>query len=344
MMKKFFACVLLFVAMVVIVFGATATQSYRFWIQDASNDSSLTLFEIEEGTSFGVVADSLEEQELIASSFWFKVYAKLDGTAGLVRAGSYELQPGINYAELIDMMIEHKGGEEISITIPEGYNLDQMGSVVIANFEISQPDWDYWTGVNSPLESHSFVVSAKKPDSVDLEGYLFPDTYRFFVDADVETIVTALVDEMQERVESIDGIENVAQIAGIDTIHDMLTLASVIEKEVPSKSEMKIVADVFLKRLEIDMALQSCATVNYITGKDTPAVSNEDLEIDSPYNTYMYSGLTPGPITNPGFSAIESVIIPTPNNYFYFLATPQGETLYAETYDEHLANKARYLD
>jgi UPF0755 protein len=100
---------------------------------------------------------------------------------------------------------------------------------------------------------------------------------------------------------------------------------------------------VFENRLELGMALQSCATVNYITGKDDPAVSAEDLEIDSPYNSYMYSGLVPGPISNPGLAAIEAANDPAQSDYLYFLSTPNGETIYAKTFDEHVANKNKYM-
>ncbi len=340
MIKKLIACLIAAAVLVAIIFITIITQSYRFWIQDPSDKIDPVLFTVEQGASFSQVADDLEEQGFIASDFWFTFYAKLNGSAGSIRAGVYQLQPRISYAHLIDMMTEYTAGQDISITIPEGYNLDQIGEVVISQFEITPEDWDYWTGINSPLESHAFIISAGKPDDVDLEGYLFPDTYRFYPDSTAETIVTTLVDEMQENVEFIEGIENVRYV---ESIHELLTLASIIEKEVPSSEEMKIVADVFLKRLEISMALQACSTINYVTGKDDPAASAEDLEIDSPYNTYMYAGLPPGPIANPGLAAIESVISPTPNSYYYFLATPDGETIYATTFEEHVSNKANYM-
>ena len=342
-MKKIFGLLISVAILMAIIFIMIVTQSYRFWIQDPSSKTDPVLFTIEQGVGLSQVADELLDQNLIASSFWFKVYTKLDGSAGSIRAGVYQLQPKISYAHLIDMMTQYTAGADISITIPEGYSIDQIGEVVVSQFEVTQEDWDYWVGMNSPLEDHEFIIGAQKPESVDLEGYLFPDTYRFYPDATAEIIVTALVDEMQGNVEGIAGIENFDAIYGVSSIHELLTLASIIEKEVPSSDEMKIVADIFLKRLEIGMALQACSTVNYVTGKDSPAVSAEDLEIDSPYNSYMYAGLTPGPITNPGLSAIESVISPTTNNYFYFLATPDGETIYANTFDEHVANKAKYL-
>lgn len=337
MMKKVFACLVGIAILMAVIFILIVTQSYRFWIQDPSGKIDPILFEIEAGESLSAVSEALEAQGLIASDFWFKVYTRLNGSAGSIRAGVYQLQPKISYANLVDMMTQYTAGADISITIPEGYALDQIEEVVLSQFEISQEDWDYWTGVNSPLEQSSDFISSNKPDSVDLEGYLFPDTYRFYPDSTAETIVTALVQEMEEKVEVIDGVE------AIEDIHELLTLSSVIEKEVPTADDMKIVSGVFHNRINDGMALQSCATVNYITGKDTPAVSAEDLEIDSPYNTYMYAGLPPGPIASPGLSAIEAAVNPALTSYYFFLATPEGETIYATTFEEHVANKQQYL-
>ncbi|MBU4314836.1 endolytic transglycosylase MltG [Patescibacteria group bacterium] len=337
MMKKIIAILFVLGLASAIIFITVVTQVYRFWIQDASDQADPILFTIEQGTSFSTVADELSEQGLIASDLWFSVYTKLDGSAKSIRAGSYQLSPGTSYSELVDMLTEYSQGQDVSITIPEGYSLKQIGEVVTSKFDISQEDWDYWTGINSPLETHEFIIKAGKPDSVDLEGYLFPDTYRFYPDATAGDIVTTMVDQMQANVEEIDGI------AGVKSIHELLTLASIIEKEVPSADEMKVVSGIFHNRLDIGMPLQSCATVNYVTGKDDPAVSAQDLEIDSPYNTYMYAGLTPGPISNPGINSIDAALHPQSNDYLYFLATPQGETIYAKTFDEHVANKTRYL-
>jgi UPF0755 protein len=340
MIKKIIAGLSIIAIIIAVIFLTIVTQIYRFWIQSASDNDSAITFAIDQGTSFSQVADDLDEAGLVSSDFWFSVYAKFDGSSKLIRAGVYDLKPGINYADLVDTLTEYSQGQDVSVTIPEGYTIKQIGELVTTNFDITQEDWDYWTGINSPLEANEFIISAQKPDEVDLEGYLFPNTYRFYPSATAEDIVTELVFEMQKNIEELDGIDNVESI---NSIHELLTLASIIEKEVPSADEMKIVSGIFQNRLEIDMALQACSTVNYVTGKDDPAVSEEDLRIDSSYNTYMYSGLTPGPISNPGLNAIESVVSPTKTNYFYFLATPQGETIYAETFDQHVANKTRYL-
>ncbi|MCH8049733.1 endolytic transglycosylase MltG [Patescibacteria group bacterium] len=127
------------------------------------------------------------------------------------------------------------------------------------------------------------------------------------------------------------------------TMHEVITLASIVEREVRSAEDMANVADVFLKRLDIGMALQADSTVNYVTGKDTPAISLDDREIESPYNTYKYPGLPPGPISNPGVAALQAVVNPSSNPYLYFLTTPEGEVIYAQTHEGHVENKAQYL-
>ena len=127
------------------------------------------------------------------------------------------------------------------------------------------------------------------------------------------------------------------------TIHEILTLASIIEKEVSSDKDRKLVADIFYKRLDAGVALQADSAVNYVTGKSTPRASAQDLAKESPYNTYRYRGLPPGPIASPGLSAILAAVYPTANPYWYFLTTPAGQAIYSKTFEEHVANKAKYL-
>ena len=127
------------------------------------------------------------------------------------------------------------------------------------------------------------------------------------------------------------------------TMHELLTLSSIVEKEVRTAETMKNVADVFLKRLDIGMALQSDATINYIIKGDNPSPLYSDLEVESPYNTYKHAGLPPGPISAPGLNALNAVLHPASNTYLYFLTTDEGAIYYAETYEEHLRNKARWL-
>ena len=282
------------------------------------------------------IAGLLDEQEIVASDFWFRVYAVGAGQGRSLQAVAFELTPGMSYASIVELLGDSVG-TDVSMTIPEGYTIAQIGELVVDRFEITELEWSQMVGQFSPIESTNTFVSSHKPDEVDLEGYLFPDTYRFFADATAEEIAWELVEEMREKYESVEGSSTL-------TTHEVLTLASIIQREVQNPDEMAMVADIFLKRLEIGMALQADSTVNYITGGDSPAISLEDRDIDSLYNTYQYAGLPPGPISNPGLDAINAVFNPIPNDYYYFLTTPEGEVKYAVTHDQHTYNKALYLN
>ncbi len=335
--KKIISCVAAISLVVILLALLVAWQSYRFWLSAPANNAEVEIITVEEGEGFSTVAEDLFNHELIASKFWFKVYGRLTGASGNVQVGDFSLQKGMSYTKIVDTLLL-ADTEEVTITIPEGFTLDQIGALVVEKFDVSEAEWGVLTGMESPFEEHEFVVKAEKPDNVDLEGYLFPDTYRFFADATGEEIVQKLLNTMQTRFE-----ENDLELPEGMTIHEMLTLASILEREVRSPEDKAIVADLFLRRLEIGMALQADSTVNYVTGRDTPSISLADRDIDSLYNTYLYPGLPPGPISNPGLDSLKAVAKPTPNSYYYFLTTPEGEVIYAISHDEHVRNKELYL-
>jgi UPF0755 protein len=337
MIKKILKCFGAIVIIAVIVIATAAWQSYKFWIQQPTKDAESITIVVNEGASVSSIAADLKDQELISSKFWFKVFSKINGSARGLQAGEFELKAGMNYQSVIGVLTNAQFAD-VQITIPEGYTLVQIGELITSNFDISNAEWEEVVGIDSPLESHEFIINAQKPNDVNFEGYLFPDTYRFFEDATAEEIVTKLVETMQGHIQS----STIVAPPGW-AMHDLLTLASIIEREVRNPDEMAQVADIFLKRLEIGMALQADSTVNYITGKKTPGISLDDRDIDSPYNTYQYPGLPPGPISNPGLNALKAVSIPASNLYFYFLTTPEGEVIYAETHDQHVTNKNIYL-
>ena len=215
--------------------------------------------------------------------------------------------------------------------------------MVISKFDISQTQWDEAVSVSSPILSQSFFLNQVKPLNVDLEGYLFPDTYRFFVKATAADIVEKMVAEMSEKLGRAYEVTGSVWVDPDFSVHEVLTLASIVEREVANPEDMAMVADIFLKRLQAGIALQSDATINYIISGDDPSPSLADLEVESEYNTYKYPGLPPGPISNPGLIAIEAVLNPTSNDYYYFLTTEDGEVVYSRTFAEHVANKVIYL-
>ncbi len=173
------------------------------------------------------------------------------------------------------------------------------------------------------------------------EGYLYPDTYKFFADATPQEVVKKLLDNMLAKLTD----DDMALIKKSDySFYEILTLASVVEKEVANKADRATVAGIFLSRLSDTYPLQSDATVNYVTGKKTTTPSFADTKIQNEYNTYQNSGLPPTPINNPSIGAIEAVLKPKMTDYYFFLTTPppENKAIYSKTYEEHLTNKAKY--
>ena len=212
------------------------------------------------------------------------------------------------------------------------------------------PQIDYRYNKKLPaLEDFStkFDFLADKPKYYGLEGYLFPDTYRVYASSTVTEVITKMLDNFDKKLTPQMRADIKAQGK---SIYEIVTLASIIEKEAPinystgDNRDARIIAGIFYNRLRSGQALQSDATLSYIYGDNDPSHSGSALENTSPYNTYKYRGLPPGPICNPGILAIEAAIYPLATDYNYFL-TPKGKTevIYARTYDEHLQNKYKYL-
>lgn len=178
------------------------------------------------------------------------------------------------------------------------------------------------------------------PKGVDLEGYLFPDTYLVFKNASIDDILKKMISNLDKKI----GEQMRRDIKEQNmNMHKILTLASIIEKEVVSDEDRAIVSGIFHKRLKEGIGLQADSTINYITGKSKTRSSLDDISLDNPYNTYKYRGLPPGPIDNPGLSAIRAAVYPKDSSYFYFLTTPEGAVIYSKNFEEHVAAKKKYL-
>ena len=312
-------------------------------ISPEENASSVELT-IEPGSSVSQIAEQLQEQEIISSSFFFKAYVKLAKKAGSLQAGSFTLQQGENFSTLVSQLTNATTAE-VQITIPEGYTLVQIEEVVLKRIPgISQESWRAAVDGRSREYLTDSQLVSDIPAGYDFEGYLFPDTYRFHADATAEQVVDTLMLTLKRRL-SEQGIvvPNDLVMSNGMSFHDVLTLASIVEREVRSADEMSTVAGIFHTRLKIGMALQADSTVNYVTGKNDPGVTLKDSKVQSPYNTYQNAGLPPGPISNPGVQAIQAVLEPAQTNYLYFLTDAQGKVYYAETFAEHVDNKYRYL-
>ena len=187
-------------------------------------------------------------------------------------------------------------------------------------------------------EQFSFLQDA--PSTASLEGFLFPDTYFFDPASSAEIIIEKMLANFGKRI----GTSFLGEVQKQKrTLYAVVTLASIVENEVKSETDRKMVADLFLRRIASGQALQSCATLQYILGVDKKQYSYEETRTESPYNTYLYPGLPPGPISNPGLMSLEAALAPTNNPYVYFLSDPKTDkTIFSVTYDEHVKNKNLY--
>ncbi|MFZ5365627.1 MAG: endolytic transglycosylase MltG [Patescibacteria group bacterium] len=297
-------------------------------------------FKIDSGMSATEIVDKLESNQIITDGQALLWYLKLTGQDGNFIAGTYWLKPEYDSLDLIAVF----GGEGETVgkvTIVEGWDQLQIAAELTEQNIVSGLDfldevengdwraqslWTFWDG---------------KPVEADLEGYLYPDTYYFNPAEGSSGVIDKLLMNFDKKLtpELRQEIKNQKK-----TIYEVVTMAAIVEKEMFGYEDRRIVADIFWKRLEIGMPLQSDATINYITKKGTTRPSYADLEIQHPYNTYENKGLPPGPICNPSIEAIKAVIYPEKNDYYYFLNTADGRIIYSRTFDEHVANKQKYLN
>ncbi|MFA6304970.1 MAG: endolytic transglycosylase MltG [Patescibacteria group bacterium] len=303
-------------------------------------NSQEQIFEITQGEGVNQISANLFKQGLIKNSFWFEVYVWQKDLQRNFFAGSYVLPKNLSIKELVKKLTT-SGESEKSITIPEGWSNKEIGKYLQDQGLGTQDAWLNLVGRNLGSFTARYDFLADKPATVDLEGYLFPDTYRVFKNSSALEIADKMLANFDKKI-TLELRQEITRQH--KTLFEILTLASIIEKEVSQEEDMKKVADIFYKRLEVGIALQSDATLNYITGKGVTRPSSQDIKTDSLYNTYKYRGLPPGPIANPGLQAIKAAIYPTANPYYYFLTTPTGEVIYSKTHDEHVANKRKYLD
>lgn len=235
--------------------------------------------------------------------------------------------------------------EEKVVRVIEGWRNADIANKII---ELNLANQEQFTAAVNVDYSNKFSFLKDKPKSTDLEGFLYPDTYRVFASSTVDEIIVKMLSNFDKKLTDKMRADIAAQGR---TINEVITMASLIEKEAPISYQTKniddarIVSGIFWNRIKAGQALQSCATLAYILGVNKPQYSEADTKIESPYNTYQNPGLPPGPIANPGILAIEAAIYPITTNYNYFL-TPTGskELIFSRSYEEHLQNKNKYLN
>ncbi len=329
----------------IILISATIYISYWRNVNIATQKLSEEVnFTVEQGDRVQNIGKNLKENGLIKSSFSFGWHVAFQNIDKKLQAGEYRLDKNMNLKEIAKALATGNTlSNEKTVKIIEGWRIKEIAEYLAKEHGFSAEEFikltksGTGTCFTKEICQFSYMDSISKGKS--LEGYLFPDTYRVFEDATIEEVIAKMLNNFELKI--TDGMLKDIKKQG-KTLHEIIIMASLIEKEVPNADDMKMISDVFYKRLKIGMALQSDATINYFTNKGTTRPSFDDLEIEHPYNTYRNPGLMPGPISNPGISAIEAAIYPKPNEYYYFLTTPKGKVIYTKTYERHLEEKYKY--
>lgn len=328
----------------IMIAGAGGTFLYVWSSLQPASSGDVQRVEIPRGTSANKVADLLEEQGIIKNAFIFKYYLRLNNQGAHFQAGLYELNPGMDKDAIIAKLNagDTVAAETIRFTIPEGFTVLQIADKLAADKLIDKQKFLELAATKKTWGGAEAVLSIPDIDTLHqrLEGYMFPETYEMKKGSTEEDIIKRMVTQLDLKFASLpDGWQDVLEEKGL-TVHEVLTIASLVEREVVVDAERALVAGVIYNRINDGMPLQIDATVQYSLDKPKERLYEKDLLIDSPYNTYKVSGLPPGPIANPSIDSIIAAIYPEETEYFFYVTKKDGSQthLFAKTYKEHLKN------
>ena len=322
--------------------------------QPAGDDPQLRQFVIQPGQSARAVAENLANGGLITDARLFEAYVRSQGMANSIQAGAYQLSSNMTIPQ-IAQALQLAVAPEIAVRVGEGWRLEQTADALSQNTALDGDDYRRraLTGDLAGLNVSAYDFLAARPDGASLEGYLYPDTYR--LPKEGATALDLIGRQLDKFNELVMPFWREAQVKRTTTLslHEVLTLASIVEREAVRDDERPVIAGVYLNRLAIPMKLQADPTVQYALGYQpdkrqwwkSPVSLDEYSQVDSPYNTYLHDGLPPGPIAAPSLKSILAVLAPAQHDYLYFVAEPggTGRHAFARTYEEHLKNVAKYL-
>ncbi|PIR03512.1 MAG: hypothetical protein COV59_04950 [Candidatus Magasanikbacteria bacterium CG11_big_fil_rev_8_21_14_0_20_39_34] len=320
----------------------------EIYSKDVSNGKSVS-FELQQNQTVSELAAKLEEKGIIRFSGLFKKYIVFRGVDKTMQPGVYRVEPPVTLARIVDALKNtRQNREEISLTILPGWNLKDIA----AYFEKQNiaKEEEVYTLLGHPAQKTKFQfpigdikLFKDVPRSGSLEGYLAPETVRFYSDVTLEEVIEKFlhIREAQFSDQMLSDIKKQEK-----SIHDILTMASILEREVKHPEDRAMVANLFWRRLTANWALQADSTVHYAVEREDKQVftTDEQRKFDSPWNTYKYPGLPPTPISIPSIDSIMAAIYPTQNSYWFFLTTlDTGEVKFSKTLEEHNAKVQKYL-
>lgn len=280
------------------------------------------LIVIEEGETLSHVAMRFEDEHVVRSSFWLQAMVTMLGGERSIQAGDYYFPSRTGLGNIVwRLRAGDFGLESLRVTIPEGSSILDIAEILGNSLTV--------------FDKEAFITLAESR-----EGYLFPDTYLFLPNITERRIAKIMNDTFLGRIQTLD--EEI--IAFGRPVDEVVTMASILEREAYTMESRRIIAGILWKRIEIGMPLQVDATFDYVNGKNTFELTLEDLKIESPYNTYRNIGLPPGPIANPGIDALMAAVTPIESDYLFFLSDKNGTVHYSATFEEHKQKKVLYLN
>lgn len=309
---------------------------------DAAATDDYQIVDIPSGANAEIIAVILEDENLIQNEMVFRYYVRQHNLGQGFMAGRYQLSPSMSLQQIIEKLTTGDSYSETAwFTIPEGLRIEEIAAKLAEEGLVNsdrflelarQPGSDL-------LEEFPYLQDVGNSDiEYHLEGYLFPDTYEVYTDASEEAIIRIMLHSMDSIINDPEHKERIEELDY--NLHQVLTLASLVEREAAVDQERPRIAGVIYNRLEIGQLLQIDATIQYILGETKEFLLYSDLEIPSPYNTYQHTGLPPGPIAAPGKLSIEAALYPEDTDYFFYnyKYDGTGEHYFSHTYAEHLEN------
>ena len=327
--KKIVNVTTIFVIMIIII---TIWQCFKI-VDTPLKIKDEEIIEVAEGDSFYGVLNKLSEEDKIKNEFLVKLYLKIRGIKPEVLAGTYKLDKSMTLDEIITLLSSDSTVGKIYITIPEGYTIDDIAEELEENNICSSEDF-ISSVKNYDLPAY---VSNNPSKRYNLEGFLFPDTYGFNENENADFVVMTMINRFEEVWQEL--VESLNLSIADDEIEKIVNVASIIEKEAVVDSERSLISSVIYNRIAIEMPLQIDATVIYSYGYHIEKMYEKHLEIDSPYNTYMYYGLPIGPISNPGRASLMAALKPEKTDYLYYLLESEYTHYFTDNYDDFLKRK-----